>query len=125
MTTIDDRSEWLETDGVGGFASSTVSGIRTRRYHARLLTARERFVDPLLGGILDRGAGHLCEITDAEAPFTARGCPFQAWSLGELMRVCARHAWHIPPRNNCATTPSKDRMIDMTSIAIPSEVLNG
>ena len=31
--------EWLETDGLGGFASGTVSGIRTRRYHALLLTA--------------------------------------------------------------------------------------
>jgi predicted glycogen debranching enzyme len=36
---IDDRSEWLETDGLGGFASGTVSGIRTRRYHALLLPA--------------------------------------------------------------------------------------
>src|SRR5690349_3443261 len=31
--------EWLETDGRGGFASSTATGIRTRRYHALLLTA--------------------------------------------------------------------------------------
>ncbi len=37
----DTRSrEWLEADGLGGFASGTVSGIRTRRYHALLLTAR-------------------------------------------------------------------------------------
>src|SRR5215831_16062372 len=33
------RREWLEADGLGGFASGTVSGIRTRRYHALLLTA--------------------------------------------------------------------------------------
>jgi len=33
------RDEWLEPDGLGGFASGTVSGIRTRRYHALLLTA--------------------------------------------------------------------------------------
>ena len=33
------RSEWLETDGLGGFASGTVSGERTRRYHALLLAA--------------------------------------------------------------------------------------
>lgn len=26
--------EWLEADGLGGFASGTVSGVRTRRYHA-------------------------------------------------------------------------------------------
>ena len=31
--------EWLETDGLGGFASGTANGIRTRRYHALLLTA--------------------------------------------------------------------------------------
>ena len=31
--------EWLEADGLGGFASGTVSGLRTRRYHALLLTA--------------------------------------------------------------------------------------
>ena len=30
--------EWLETNGLGGFASSTVSGANTRRYHG-LLTA--------------------------------------------------------------------------------------
>jgi predicted glycogen debranching enzyme len=32
------RREWLETNGIGGFASSTVPGINTRRYHG-LLTA--------------------------------------------------------------------------------------
>ena len=34
-----DAREWLEADGLGGFASGTVSGIRTRRYHALLLYA--------------------------------------------------------------------------------------
>ncbi|MGI9056279.1 MAG: amylo-alpha-1,6-glucosidase [Pyrinomonadaceae bacterium] len=33
--------EWLETNGIGGFASSTVSGANTRRYHG-LLTAATR-----------------------------------------------------------------------------------
>lgn len=32
-------AEWLEADGLGGSASGTVSGIRTRRYHALLLAA--------------------------------------------------------------------------------------
>src|SRR3989454_8826113 len=36
---IDDTTEWLEADGLGGFASGTSSGVRTRRYHALLLTA--------------------------------------------------------------------------------------
>ena len=39
MTPIPDLREWLEADGLGGFASGTVSGIRTRRYHALLLVA--------------------------------------------------------------------------------------
>ena len=30
--------EWLETNGLGGFASSTIMGLNTRRYHG-LLTA--------------------------------------------------------------------------------------
>lgn len=35
---LNTHDEWLETDGLGGFASGTVSAIRTRRYHAALLT---------------------------------------------------------------------------------------
>jgi|SRR6516162_6828438 predicted glycogen debranching enzyme len=37
--TLPKTAEWLETDGLGGFASGTVAGRRTRRYHALLLTA--------------------------------------------------------------------------------------
>ncbi len=33
--------EWLETNGRGGFASGTVAGANTRRYHALLLIARK------------------------------------------------------------------------------------
>src|SRR6202045_5295804 len=36
---LDSNAEWVDADGLGGFASGTVSGIRTRRYHALLLTA--------------------------------------------------------------------------------------
>ncbi len=49
--------------------------------------ARERFVEPLLRHLADRGLGHLAEIADAEPPHLPRGCPFQAWSLGELLRL--------------------------------------
>ena len=31
--------EWLVTNGIGGFASGTVAGIRTRRYHGILVAA--------------------------------------------------------------------------------------
>src|ERR1041384_8430437 len=33
--------EWLETNGIGGFSSSTIVGLNTRRYHG-LLTAATR-----------------------------------------------------------------------------------
>ena len=36
---LDESLEWLEADGLGGFASGTVAGPRTRRYHALLLAA--------------------------------------------------------------------------------------
>jgi predicted glycogen debranching enzyme len=33
------RREWLETNGIGGFASSTLNGCNTRRYHGLLVAA--------------------------------------------------------------------------------------
>jgi glycogen debranching enzyme len=33
------RREWLETNGLGGFASGTVNGCNTRRYHGLLVAA--------------------------------------------------------------------------------------
>ena len=42
------RREWLETNGLGGFASSTIVGLNTRRYHGMLVASLkppgERFV---------------------------------------------------------------------------------
>jgi predicted glycogen debranching enzyme len=49
--------------------------------------ARLRFLQPLLEHVEAAGLGHVSEIADAEAPFTPRGCPFQAWSLGEFIRL--------------------------------------
>jgi glycogen debranching enzyme len=49
--------------------------------------ARERFLDPMLEHLYDAGIGHVSEIADADAPHTPRGCPFQAWSLGEVLRL--------------------------------------
>src|SRR5438105_10374553 len=40
--------EWLETNGLGGFSSSTVAGMNTRRYHG-LLTAATK---PPVGRVL-------------------------------------------------------------------------
>lgn len=48
--------------------------------------ARERFLAPLLA-LAEAGGGHLPEIADADPPHTPRGCPWQAWSVGEVLRV--------------------------------------
>ena len=50
--------------------------------------ARARFVAPLLAHLDAAGLGHVSEIADAAAPHLPRGCPFQAWSVGELLRLC-------------------------------------
>jgi len=49
--------------------------------------ARQRFMAPLLAHLQSAGLGHVSEIADADPPFSPKGCPFQAWSLGELLRV--------------------------------------
>jgi predicted glycogen debranching enzyme len=49
--------------------------------------ARERFAAPLFAHLGNAGLGHVSEIADAEAPHAPRGCPFQAWSVGELIRI--------------------------------------
>jgi glycogen debranching enzyme len=49
--------------------------------------ARTRFLAPLDEHLATAGLGHVSEIADADAPYTPRGCPFQAWSLGELLRL--------------------------------------
>ena len=62
--------------------------LRTRRNTAAARAeARRRFLGPLVEHLKSGGLGHVSEIADAEPPFTPRGCPFQAWSLGELIRI--------------------------------------
>jgi predicted glycogen debranching enzyme len=56
--------EWLETNGIGGFASSTILCINTRRYHA-LLTAA-----------VDQPAGRFVLLSKLEATVVAAGEEF-------------------------------------------------
>jgi predicted glycogen debranching enzyme len=48
--------------------------------------ARARFVQPLLQ-LAEQTGGHLPEIADADPPHTPRGCPAQAWSVAEILRL--------------------------------------
>lgn len=49
--------------------------------------ARARFLQPLLDHLQQAGLGHISEIADGDPPHTPRGCPFQAWSVGEVLRL--------------------------------------
>jgi predicted glycogen debranching enzyme len=49
--------------------------------------ARTRFLEPLQSHLCEAGLGHVSEILDGEPPHRPRGCPFQAWSLGEILRL--------------------------------------
>jgi predicted glycogen debranching enzyme len=61
------------------------------RVHGSNVTARSKarakFLPPLYEHLNHAGLGHISEICDAEPLHTPRGCPFQAWSLGELLRL--------------------------------------
>jgi len=52
--------------------------------------ARRRFLTALEAHLQTAGLGHVSEIADGDSPHTPRGCPFQAWSTGELIRMLAR-----------------------------------
>jgi predicted glycogen debranching enzyme len=49
--------------------------------------ARTRFLEPLLAGLGAAGLEHISEIADGDLPHTPRGCPFQAWSVAEALRL--------------------------------------
>src|SRR5262252_8420350 len=72
---MDPRAEWLEADGLGGFASGTVGGERTRRYHAVLCAAlappaqRHVFVNGF-DATLETAAGRFALSSQRYAPDT-------------------------------------------------------
>ena len=61
------------------------------RTHGGTDEARARARDLLRASELGRldlqGLNHVPEIADAEPPHAAKGCPFQAWSIGEILRL--------------------------------------
>lgn len=44
------------------------------------------FLAPLQEHLMKAGLGSISEIADGDAPHTPRGCPAQAWSVGEVLR---------------------------------------
>jgi predicted glycogen debranching enzyme len=51
------------------------------------IEAASRFLGPLLRHYDVSGPGHVAEIADGDAPHTPGGCPYQAWSVGEALRL--------------------------------------
>jgi len=51
------------------------------------IEAASRFLGPLLRHYDVSAPGHVAEIADGDAPHTPGGCPFQAWSVGEALRL--------------------------------------
>ncbi|MCA1582196.1 MAG: amylo-alpha-1,6-glucosidase [Acidobacteria bacterium] len=49
--------------------------------------AEERFLVPLRAHLQTAGLGHISEVADGDAPHRPGGCPFQAWSLAEALRL--------------------------------------
>jgi len=72
---------WLLTSFVEGWLR-----VRGGQTEARQ-EARERFLAPLLRHLDDAGLDHVSEIADGDAPHRPNGCPFQAWSVGEALRL--------------------------------------
>ena len=54
---------------------------------ATVSEARTRFLEPFLATLDPHNIGHLPEIAEGDAPHAPRGCPFQAWSVGEALRL--------------------------------------
>jgi len=70
--------------------------------------ARARFVAPLLAHLDEAGLGHVSEVADGDPPHAPGGCPFQAWSLGELVRL-ERRVLAAPAAEALAPRPSVER----------------
>src|SRR5436309_102478 len=64
-------AEWLLTDGLGGYAMGTASGLRTRRYHGLLVVATEQGVPSIRPGTRRRRGG--ARLAGAGARLRARG----------------------------------------------------
>ena len=48
------------------------------------------YLRPLVRHLGDHGLGSVSEIFDGDAPFLPRGCPAQAWSVAEVLRMGTR-----------------------------------
>jgi predicted glycogen debranching enzyme len=80
----------------GAYHQGTVWGWLLGPYLTALIRLRgtagteraKALVQNLASKLGTAGLGTLSEIYDGDSPFTPRGCPAQAWSVAEILRVC-------------------------------------
>jgi glycogen debranching enzyme len=60
------------------------------KLHPADLDGARRALEGFTAHLNESGVGTLSEIFDAEAPYTARGCIAQAWSVAEVLRAWIR-----------------------------------
>ena len=53
----------------------------------RVGDSTDALLDGLLAHLGEWGIGSVSETADGAAPHAATGCPFQAWSVAEVLRV--------------------------------------
>ncbi len=51
----------------------------------------ERILANFKTHLSEAGLGQISEIFDADAPFAPRGCPAQAWSVAEVLRILTKN----------------------------------
>ena len=61
--------------------------LRAHRFSKQAIGQAATFIAPLIESLGSDGLGSLSEIYDGDAPHHARGCPAQAWSVSEALRV--------------------------------------
>ena len=90
--------EWLETNGLGGFASSTIPGMNTRRYHGSAdgrdqAAGRPHGAALQAGGDADRSAGSATIFRANRYPGgdSSRGLPLPAASSGSIHFRCSSY----------------------------------
>jgi predicted glycogen debranching enzyme len=60
---------------------------RVYKWSPRAKTLVRAWLQPMIEHLDEAGLGTISEVFDGDAPHTPRGCPAQAWSVSEVLRV--------------------------------------
>jgi len=80
---------WLMGPFIDAWVRARATGGGPWAMKALKADAKRRFLGGLARHLDAAGLGHISELADSEEPWTPRGCPFQAWSVGEMLRLLA------------------------------------